>query len=386
MAGLLALLTALAYRLSSGGPRGDFDYTFRVAAALLEGRLGLDEAPGWLNELVPLHGRYYSVFPLGAVLSQLPLAVLRRLGLLTSFPGAALAAALAAATTALAFALAGRHGDQPSRRVLYALFPALGSWMWANLAFAGAWQIALGFAVVGQLLALLFSLRWFRPALAGLGFALAFGNRTELLLLTPLFGFLVWRGAPAGRRRQALAVFAAAPLVLGLLTLAYNQARFGSPLDFGYARIPGVLAEPWYRDGLFAWSAVPRNAYHMLLEPWRRLPAYPWLVPSGWGGSILLSCPLLLLLLLLRAGARDRALAAGAWTSIAAVTLVLWLHGNPGGWQCSYRYAIELLPLVLVLLTESGGPRPTRVEWTLFALSVGINAWSAYLFCWTTYL
>ena len=48
--------------------QGHFDYTFRVADALLRGHAGLaTKPPSWLNEFVLVHGRYYSVFPLGAV-------------------------------------------------------------------------------------------------------------------------------------------------------------------------------------------------------------------------------------------------------------------------------------------------------------------------------
>ncbi len=40
------------------------------------------------------------------------------------------------------------------RRILLALFPIFGTWSWCNLGFAGAWQIALGFAMLGETAAL----------------------------------------------------------------------------------------------------------------------------------------------------------------------------------------------------------------------------------------
>ena len=75
-----------------------FDYTFRIADALLHGKLGMTETPpDWLNEMVPFEARYYSVFPLGSVLSLLPLAVLKLVGVIDSFPAAFVAASIAAA-------------------------------------------------------------------------------------------------------------------------------------------------------------------------------------------------------------------------------------------------------------------------------------------------
>jgi hypothetical protein len=172
--------------------------------------------------------------------------------------------------------------------------------------------------------------------------------------------------------------------VLGLCTLAYNFARFGSVSDFGSSRVPGVLLEPWYRYGIFSLYAIPANARAMLLETWKRIPQYPYLTPNGFGGSIFLSCPLLVLLF--RPPARDRnpAITWCSWIAIAVLTFLIWTHGNTGGWQYSYRYATELLPWMFLVMLES---RPWAwMENLLFAISVAINAWATYLFLWTRYV
>jgi hypothetical protein len=65
---------------------------------------------------------------------------------------------------------------------------------------------------------------------------------------------------------------------------------------------------------------------------------------------------------------------------------VLWCHGDPGGWQFSYRYAIVLLPWLLVLLTEPGGPGLARSEAVLLGASVLVNAWATWLFYWTPFV
>src|SRR5207249_5625395 len=74
----------------------DLDYTSEIASALLRGHLGLREKPPeWLNEMIPHGDRYYSAFPLGAVLSMLPSALLQKAGLIHNFPGHVLAALIA---------------------------------------------------------------------------------------------------------------------------------------------------------------------------------------------------------------------------------------------------------------------------------------------------
>src|SRR5439155_18528335 len=86
-----------AFYFSIKATQQHFDYTSRIASALMQGDLGLGErAPSWLNEMVPAKGRQYSVFPLGAVLSMVPVAVLQKVNLIKDFPGRALAALIAA--------------------------------------------------------------------------------------------------------------------------------------------------------------------------------------------------------------------------------------------------------------------------------------------------
>jgi hypothetical protein len=392
-----------------------YDYTLRIASALLQGRLGETEAPPtWLSEMIPHKGQYYSAFPLGSVLTMLPLAVLKKLGLVQAFPGVTLAALSASISAYFLYLLSAKYQDEWPRRLVLILFPLLGTWMWANLAFAGAWHVALGIAVAAQLGALYFTLIRFNPLAAGFCFALAFGNRTEILLLAPLFYYLLYRhcqppetqprrseeheGKPHESSRSSFFAlflrgesfvsaaigFSLFPFLLGVATLAYNYARFGSPLDFGYARIPGVLQEPWYAHGIFSLHAIPLNFEEMLLKPWKRIHTYPYLVPTGFGGSILLSSPYLLFLF--RRGAKDAALKWLAWAAITVLTFVLWCHGNPGGWQFSYRYAMVLLPWMFVVLLESSPKKVSWLEAALFVVSVAISGWGTYLFLRTEYM
>jgi hypothetical protein len=271
------------------------------------------------------------------------------------------------------------------------LFPIFGTWTWCNLGFAGAWQIALGFALLGETAAVYFTLVKPRPLVAGAWFALAVGNRTELLLTAPIFIFLWLRheddgegiGVAALWRRllkdwQTIALFLVIPFVLGIGTLGYNFARFGSVFDFGYARIPGVLKEPWYRGHLFSLSAIPWNMYKMLFAGVEDIPNFPYFRPYPFGCSIFLSSPFLFLLF--REGGKHRPV---SWIAIAILIFALWCHGNPGGWQFSYRYAMVLLPWMFLLVLSNGPRRLSANEVALFVLSVAINAIATYQFLWT---
>ena len=391
VASALALVTLLLFYSSIRATQWHFDYTSRIGAALLQGDLGLRQpAPSWLNEMVPANGRYYSVFPLGAVLSMMPVAVLQKTRLIHDFPGRALAALIAALSGWFLFRLSVIGTQSLPKRVLLSLVLIFGTWTWCNLGFGGAWQIALGLALLGQIAALYFVLVEFRPFLAGAFFALALGNRTELALCLPIFiCFLIRRVAPDTKDWKALVqqsreksrvfiCFLIVPAALGLFTALYNYARFHSIFDFGYSHIPNVLQEPWYQHGLFSLHAIPWNVHKMLFEGFRDAPNFPFLSFYPFGCSIFLVSPFLFLIF--REGGPHK---AAAWIAIALLTFALWAHGNPGGWQFSYRYATELLPWMFLLLLGNGPAKISAIELSLFVVSVTINALATYQFLWT---
>jgi hypothetical protein len=420
-----AIFAALAFFLSNPKPQNYYDYTFRVAENLVRGGIGFAEKPpSWLNEFVPFEGLYYSVFPLGSVVTMLPFALLKVAGLISEMP-AALIYALTAAAICLFLLLIGRKYDLPiSRIVLMAAGILFGTWMWTNLTMGGAWQLALGFAMIGELGAIYFTVYDRRPLIAGAFFALGFGNRTEVLLTAPVFFYLLARrselpGLASGKgvttesaqiastkrtkiksasvaamtppahtggtdRILKLACFCAIPFVLGVLTLIYNYVRFHSFTDFGYARIPGVLNEPWYNHGIFSVYYIPRQAWEMLWKSWEFKQAFPYLVPNGFSSSILWSSPFVLFAM--RFGAKDRVLKYAAWTAIAIMTILLWMHGNSGGWQFGYRYWMVCLPWLFVILLESAPRKISPLEWAAYIFSILANAYATWLFHWTNYL
>jgi hypothetical protein len=398
----LSVVAALAFYFSTNPTLRDLDYTAEIASALLRGDVGLREKPPeWLNEMIPFGNRYYSAFPLGAVVSMLPVALLQKASLIHSFPARILAALICGACIYFFFQLAKAFGSEYSslkpkrlaRRILLTLFPIFGTWTWCNLGMAGAWQIALGLALLGETAALYFTLVRRSPFIAGAFFALAFGNRTELLITAPLYLYLFWRRSNGntatesriarikrGLRKNAPMVFdfLTLPITLALLTGAYNFARFHSIFDFGYIHIPEVRDEPWYEHGLFSFHSIPWNVHEMLFEGFLDNPDFPFLSFPPFGCSIFLSSPFLFLIF--REGGTYKSV---SWIAIALLTFVLWLHGNPGGWQFSYRYAMILLPWMFLLLTSNGPPKITVTEIALFGVSVAINAIATWLFLWT---
>ena len=391
---VLGILAALAFSFSIRTTLQSYNYTFWIAEALFHSRLGWQmQPPAWLNEMVRVQGEFYSVFPLGAVLSVIPFVVLAQFGVINHAPENLLVSCTAGLCVYFFYRLASLVGTiSRPRRVLLALFPIFGAWSWCNLGFGGAWQIALGFALLGQVGALFFTFRRRWPLLAGAFFALAYGNRTELLLTAPIYLYF-WSDPPVGRQLseknawvealrgsgRSLGKFLVFPVLLGLATAVYNHARFGSIFDFGYAHIANLEHEPWYQHGLFSLYAIPWNFFKMLFEGMDDIAVFPYLRPRPFGCSIFLSSPFLFLLFREGGGNLKRL----CWCTIGVLTLVLWCHGNPGGWQYSYRYAMILLPWMFLLIAQNGPRQLAATEVSLFLASVALNAIAVYHFLWT---
>ncbi|MDX2284064.1 MAG: hypothetical protein NW241_07865 [Bacteroidia bacterium] len=388
---LLALWTGLLFSRLNPKPDGHFDYQFRIATGFLSGRLGAPETVSWLSEMIPYEGNWYSAFPLGGVLCMLPVAAIRKLQGSTEVPIREVLGVLASLLAVLIFRITGRYGDPIERRAVLTTLILFGTWLTCNVIYGNAWQLSLLMAVTGEFLALHFLLIRRQPVAAGVGFAIAFGNRTELILLAPVLLFLLLRadpfgdGTPGKRPVRVLATDAAAflliPFLLGCATLWYNFARFHHPLDFGYTHIPNMMKETWYRNGLFSLHAVPMNLHFLFLaSSWELRDQWPYLRPALFGGSILTACPYLVLLF--REGGRDPALRKACWLAIGILLVALLTHGNPGGVQYSYRYAITLLPwFLLIWLDQKKGP-VTATEALLYALSLLINGWAVFLTHW----
>ncbi|HEV8592016.1 MAG TPA: hypothetical protein VGQ55_07935, partial [Pyrinomonadaceae bacterium] len=125
------------------------------------------------------------------------------------------------------------------------------------------------------------------------------------------------------------------------------------------------------------------QAWEMLVRPWEFRSVFPYVAPNGFSSSILWSTPFLLFAF--RCGATDFALKYVSWIAILVLTILMWIHGNSGGWQFGYRYAITLLPWLFVIMLENAPKKITRLEWAAYTFSFVANIYATWLFHYTNY-
>jgi len=266
-------------------------------------------------------------------------------------------------------------------------------------------------AVLGLTAALRLALRRRWPWLAGIWLACAIASRPPVAFTLPLFFYLYarelgpWRAvdlrsAQGGQLAHLLRRWAglAAPLALaGILLGLYNTARFGSPLDFGYAVIivgndqlircaSGChypTTESWFAQGIESVTYIPRSLYYMLASGFKIVPAFPYVQPSWNRLSILVMMPGLLWIA--RAPWRD------PLVQVAGLAIVLGLlpdlaHGSWGFAQVGYRFFLDVLPIAW-LLVGLAVARHGLGRFLFAALCIGaIVSWYASVASWVGFI
>jgi len=158
---------------------------------------------------------------------------------------------------------------------------------------------------------------------------------------------------------------------LGVM-MAYNYARFGSILEFGYGHVWGspALTNAFSTDGGFNIKYMPCNMYVSVLGmpniQWNPLPdvnaVCSHLSPiarkfkgvsdffNPIGMSIFLTTPAFLLIF--RAKLRDD-FVFPAWIGMMGTLAVLWMYHTTGWVQFGYRYTLDFMVFIFILLTRS---------------------------------
>lgn len=354
----------------------DVAYFNLLADAFLHGRLYLSEPPNTLD-LTFSGGEWYVPFPPLPALLMLPWAALwggatLNTVLFTTLFGAINVVLIFLLLTALA-QQQWTHLSTGDNLWLTLLF-ALGSVHWYMATIGSVWFTAQICTVTFVTLALWLAVAGRSPWLVGATLALAIAARPTVIFTWPLLlGIattqLVSLAPPQQRTRwPALLRWTIQSVIpIGLVILAlllYNQARFGDPLDFGYLteNVADQLAPNLRRYGQFNLHYLPKNFWAMWLAGPQWDGQLNFWNPDPEGMSLLLTTPALLYL----ARARQRSwIVTGGWVAFGLLLIPLLLYYNTGWWQFGYRFSLDFMPPLMVLLAFAAR---LRVSWSMRTL------------------
>lgn len=374
----IGLLAAAVYLSGAFAPPTPYDYFVRLADAFLHGRIALSTAPSWLNELVPAANGtgWYVVYPPMPAVMLVPFVALLGPNLPQQIP----AAIFGGAAVGLLWLVLAEFDLTARARAMLTLVFAFGTCFWYVTEVGSAWYLSQTVAVLFAVGALLPALQRRWPWLAGLLLGCATIARLPVGLTAPFYlAMLLGLGwpprIPSDWRRAIRTTFAfGAGLAVPLLVYAaYNLARWGTPVDLGYVRIPGIQADQFYQHGILSLQYIPRNLYAIFLRSWNYVDHFPYLQPSWWGLAVPLTTPLILWLGRVRL--RDpRAAYAIIGTLLALVPIVT--HGNVGVTQFGYRFSLDVQPLLWVMLATVFERGVSRWAWVAAAAAIAINLYA----------
>jgi hypothetical protein len=395
LVGVAGLLYWLANRYFDAG-RGDFFY---LADAFLHARTWLATQLGPFD-VIPVDGRFYVPFAPFPAIALMPLVALT--GPVTADQiESGVNATLAAAGVGMCWWMLGRVGVArlTDRAWLAALFGFATQILWVTTR-GGVWHTGHLIATILTFACLIELFGRRRAWLIGLFAGAAFLTRAPLAFAIPFYALLVPSPAdrfPLPAIESEAGEYLAPPtrripwrswieLGLGvapsvLFFFAYNQLRFGSFLESGYAlaTLPDWL-ERQRAIGLFSLAHVPMNIDYFLLHLPRPVAGWPFIQPDGMGMSVLLTSPGLLFAF--RADWRRSTTWWLAGAAVAVLIPTLLYYG--GGWlQYGYRYFLDSVPFVLALCGAAAAYRD-GVGWgwrALIAFGVavmGIGVYWAY--------
>ena len=259
--------------------------------------------------------------------------------------------------------------------------------LWCSV-LGQVWFTALVLGVTGMLLYVLGCTDLRRPWLAGLALAFCMAIRPQLAAGGLLFAALLL--FPDGRLRRTdwgaalkrLAQFAVPVVVVAVLLFWYNHVRFEDPTRFGHEFLQAGKLDRIVKWGLFNYHFFPINLTAMLTTLPQLSRDFPYIKFSLHGMSIFLSMPFLIYLAVPRYSADDRTTwlwHRALWATTLAILLPGLLYQNTGWEQYGFRFAMDWLVYVMLLLALSR----RRLGWLFVSLTVVgflVNAWGAIAF------
>ncbi|MGH2408092.1 MAG: hypothetical protein ACRDF7_08460 [Candidatus Limnocylindrales bacterium] len=370
----IAALAALLYELTVPG-RVSLDAFVPLADAFLHGRLHVADPMPWIEHVDRVGGGWYVPYPPMPAITVLPFVALFGAG----FDQGIASALVGGLNVAILWTLLGKIGVAPLPRLALAIAFAVGTVHWWAAGVGTSWLFAGINGVFYALLALWLALdrRW--PILAGVLVGCAAASRLPVGLTLPLYlamfagltrGRLLHWPDRAGLRDAALVLVGlAGPMILVAL---YNVARFGSPFDFGYEKIGGVLQEPWYAQGILSLSYIPRHIEAIFFRGFDFVEGvFPYFRPNWMGLALTFSTPLYFWLVNLR---RDP-FVVWALIAVALALVPIVTHGNVGEAQFGYRFSLDVAPLLFLLLGTVFRERISRAGLVAILVGIAVNAY-----------
>ncbi len=359
---LISVITLIIYLFFCKKEFEILHYFMPLANSFLHAKIDIS-GYDYLNELVASHGKSYVVYPPMPAILLVPFALIYNMSLSQVYPMIAFAA-----LSGFFFYLFLIRLTSSKNSLSLTILLLFGTNFFMTSLIGRSWYFAHVCAVLLMAISLLFASKrntfW-----SGFFLALAFLSRLPTLLAFPFLLFLI-----KPKLKQSLSFFV--PIFVAVLLFGlYNYARFGSIFETGYSLIPGVLEEPWFKEGIFSWTYIPRNLEAILAYLPKFSNEFPFVILTSKGMALWATTPAFLMILF----ALKNKLTQVALVTFVLVMLPSFMHGSVGFSQFGYRFSLDAI-LILITGLVPAIERFPRLGYILISASIIINFYAVWLF------
>jgi hypothetical protein len=362
------------YFLSNSTPLEWYKHYVYQSQAFLDGRTDLQGFPDYYQDLVSYNGKYYLPSPPVPALVLLPAVAIWG----TGTDEVRISMLIGAINVALIWILLGRMSVKDCKRLLLTILFGFGTVHWAVATTGTTWFFAEIVAVFFLLLSLIEYFGRKRAVLIGLLLGLSVLSRLPVVMGSIFFLAMLYKEGGPRRPLQFIAGLAIPLAFYGY----FNYLRFGSPLQTGYSlhSYASYFAVDIEQYGMFSLHYIPKQLYTILLMPPQYISYFPFLKPSPDGMSILLTTPAILYAIKAKFSE-----STNLWSllAVAGILLPTLLWFSTGWVQFGYRYSLDFLPFLMILIASGMGKTMNKTMVALVAISVAVNLWGTL---WSVHL
>ncbi len=365
----LFVITCFIYFLSSPGET-PYDYFTRLSEGFIHFKLYTSESPSWLNELIPVDGKYFVALPPMPAIIMTPFVYIFG----EFFSETVFSITLGSINVVLVYLLIKKLNFSQHLAVFMAVFFAFGTNHYFLSSVGSSWYLAHIVALFFLLSALIETCTKKRLILVGLLLGASFWARTSVLFTIPFFHlYLYEKFWPISKEKIVDFIKLSFGVAFFILIDAfYNFLRFGnfSPLA-PYNLIQNVDTNTVVNGVYMSISYIPRHIDALFFRVPKLSEQAPYFIPSLYATAIWFTSPLLIYIF----KAKKSLLMISCTLAIISALLVVIQWAGVGFSQFGYRFAQDFMPFLLILVAIGLGKKPSKIAYILLILSIIINFW-----------
>ena len=367
----LFAITYTSYKLLYPNPRTWYQHYLYQAKAFTQLRVDIPDLPEYYQDKIIKSGKILTPFPPMPAIVLIPFVLISK-----NITQQDVSFILGSINIVLVYFLFKKFNSKYP--LILSVFFAFGTVAFWSAIVGTTWYFAHTLALTFMLLSLILY-KSGKHFWSGLFFAFAALSRYPMLI-GGIFFLLELYKEPKKLFKFLLGAFPFVPIQLG-----YNFLRFGNVFETGYVEVyrgyvssnyPFTVRQLWNSKanyfGYMDLKNIPLHLYTFLFMPPAISPSF-MLSPSPYGMGILFTTPLLVLALF---PDFKNKIQSNLFIATLSIAFVDFLHYMQGWVQFGYRFMMDFLPFLILILALKFKLNKKHVA--LLLISIIVNVWGAY--------